>query len=172
MPHALLSCPFGQIRVAWDDETLTMIDLDPTDREPASLPSLPSRSVADDPAGCAPVLPAAISGQLQDYFDDARATFDVPLALEGTAFQQRVWAALRAIPSGQTRTYGDLARELGTAARAIGQACRANPCPIVVPCHRVVGVQGLGGFAGDTSGRLMCVKRWLLSHEGWLPAGN
>jgi methylated-DNA-[protein]-cysteine S-methyltransferase len=73
---------------------------------------------------------------------------------------------LRSIPPGRTRTYGELASKLGTSARAVGGACRANPCPVVVPCHRVVAANGLGGFAGDTSGRKLEVKRWLLRHEG------
>jgi methylated-DNA-[protein]-cysteine S-methyltransferase len=88
------------------------------------------------------------------------------VTVAGTPFQRRVWEAMRAIPPGRTRTYGDLAAELGTSPRAIGGACRANPCPIVVPCHRVVGATGLGGFAGDTSGHKVEVKRWLLRHEG------
>ena len=65
-----------------------------------------------------------------------------------------------------TRTYRDLAEQLGSVPRAVGQACRANPCPIVVPCHRVVAVKGLGGFAGDRAGRKLAIKRWLLRHEG------
>jgi methylated-DNA-[protein]-cysteine S-methyltransferase len=83
-----------------------------------------------------------------------------------------IWALLRAIPVGQTRTYGEVARELGSAARAVGQACRANPCPIVVPCHRVVGRHGLGGFAGDHQGSRLAIKRWLLHHEGCFPVFN
>lgn len=111
-------------------------------------------------------MPVAFGPQLAAYFVDATADFDLPLDLGGTPFQQRVWAAIRSIPPGSTRTYRDLARDLGSAPRAVGQACRANPCPIVVPCHRVVSVNGLGGFAGDRTGRKLAVKRWLLRHEG------
>jgi methylated-DNA-[protein]-cysteine S-methyltransferase len=107
-----------------------------------------------------------VARQLARYFADGRGGFDLALAPRGTEFQRRVWALMRAIPAGETRTYGSIARELGSAPRAVGQACRANPLPIVVPCHRVVAAHGLGGFAGDTSGRRLAVKRWLLRHEG------
>ncbi len=84
---------------------------------------------------------------------------------EGTVFQHRVWKALLDIPPGQTRTYGALARELGSSPRAVGGACRSNPIPLLIPCHRVVAANGDGGFAGHTSGRWMDIKRWLLEHE-------
>lgn len=88
-----------------------------------------------------------------------------PLAPAPTPFQQRLRVALLAIPPGETRTYGQIARMLGTSPRAIGQGCRANPVPLVVPCHRVVSSRGPGGYAGATRGRLAEIKRWLLSHE-------
>ncbi|HKL78026.1 MAG TPA: methylated-DNA--[protein]-cysteine S-methyltransferase [Gammaproteobacteria bacterium] len=89
----------------------------------------------------------------------------VPLAApEATPFRCRVWAAIRAIPPGEVRTYGELARALGSSARAVGQATGANPWPVLVPCHRVVAAQGLGGYVGwHAPGR--AVKRWLLRHE-------
>ncbi|PWS38559.1 cysteine methyltransferase [Falsiroseomonas bella] len=109
-----------------------------------------------------PLLAAAVA-QLQDYFDGTREIFDLPLAPSGTDFQKRVWASLRAIPAGQTRSYGDLARQLGSAARAIGQANGSNPIPILIPCHRVVGAGGaLGGYSG---GEGPSTKQWLLDHE-------
>jgi methylated-DNA-[protein]-cysteine S-methyltransferase len=111
-------------------------------------------------------LSGVIHRQLNEYFESRATDFDLPLALQGTLFQRRLWAELIRIPFGQTRTYGEIARLLGSSPRAVGQACRANPCPIVVPCHRVVAIKGLGGFAGDTSGRKLAVKRWLLDHEG------
>ncbi len=86
----------------------------------------------------------------------------------GTRFQQRVWRALREIPPGQTRTYADLAGELGSGPRAVAGACRRNPVPLVIPCHRVVARQGLGGFSGQTSGPAIEMKRWLLAREGAL----
>ena len=86
----------------------------------------------------------------------------------GTAFQQRVWGAIASIPRGHVRTYGDLARLLGSAPRAVGQACGANWFPLVVPCHRVTAAGGLGGFSNsaDADGFHLGVKRWLLAHEG------
>ncbi len=92
-------------------------------------------------------------------------TFDLPLLIEGSELQRGVWDAMRAIPRGRTRTYGDLARELGADARAIGQACGDNKLPIVIPCHRVVAADGIGGFAHSTGGYLLEAKRWLLMHE-------
>ncbi|MFD2110335.1 methylated-DNA--[protein]-cysteine S-methyltransferase [Thiorhodococcus fuscus] len=153
MPSSLFDTPLGPIAVHWQGETLTGIDL-----EPLGLAGPDSSSLAS--------LPGWIARQLEAYFTCSETRFDFPLALAGTPYQRRVWSALQAIPVGETRTYGDLAHELGSAARAVGQACRSNPCPIVVPCHRVVAKQGLGGFAGDTSGRRLEVKRWLLRHEG------
>lgn len=106
--------------------------------------------------------------QLQSYLDDPAFAFDLPLKLSGTHHQIRVWEAMRAIPAGQTRTYGQLAQAIGSSARAVGGACGANPIPIVVPCHRVVGAGGaLGGFMGAREeGFELSIKRWLLAHEG------
>jgi len=101
--------------------------------------------------------------QLQDYFDGQRSSFDLPLAPHGSAYQKRVWAALCAIPTGETRSYGDLAASLGSVARAVGQANGANPIPIIIPCHRVVGAGGaLGGYSG---GEGAPTKRYLLELE-------
>lgn len=110
-------------------------------------------------------LARAVCAQLQAYFADPDTRFDLPLAARGTRFQQRVWRALRRIPAGRVRSYGELARTLKSAPRAVGGACRANPIPIVVPCHRVVAAAGLGGFMGVTRGRALAIKRWLLEHE-------
>lgn len=88
--------------------------------------------------------------QLEAYFDGRlKSGFDLPLAAEGTPFQKRVWAALTAIPFGETRTYSEIASALGSGPRAIGGACGRNPIPIIVPCHRVLGANGsLGGYSG------------------------
>lgn len=104
--------------------------------------------------------------QLNEYFAGTRTTFDVPLDAAGSPFEQSVWALLRAIPYGTTTSYGDLARRLGDIrqSRAVGAANGKNPIPIIVPCHRVVGVNGdLTGFGGGLDR-----KRWLLEHEGAL----
>lgn len=102
---------------------------------------------------------------VQHYFADPQGLQLPPLALTGTPFQQRVWQALCAIPSGQTRSYGELAAQLGSAARAVAGACRANPVPLLVPCHRVVAARGFGGYMGQTAGPALAIKRWLLQHE-------
>jgi len=106
--------------------------------------------------------------QLERYFADPHFRFTLPLAPSGTAFQRGVWDALAKIPVGESRTYGELARSLHTAPRAVGGACGANPIALVIPCHRVVGSQGsLGGFMGVTAGDPIAIKRWLLTHEGY-----
>jgi methylated-DNA-[protein]-cysteine S-methyltransferase len=106
--------------------------------------------------------------QLQAYVDDPSRPFDLPLSLAGTHHRLQVWEAMQRIDCGKTRTYGDLARELGSSARAVGGACGANPIPVVVPCHRVVAAgRSLGGFMGSREeGFELGIKRWLLSHEG------
>ena len=107
-------------------------------------------------------------GQLERYLADPHFRFTLPLAPAGTAFRQQVWQALLRIPVGESRTYGELARELHTAPRAVGGACGANPIALVIPCHRVVGSQGsLGGFMNATAGDPLAIKRWLLRHEGY-----
>src|SRR5206468_11860046 len=108
--------------------------------------------------------------QLERYFTEPDFRFDLPLASVGTLYQQRVWNAIASIPRGHVRTYGDLARLLESAPRAVGQACGANWFPLVVPCHRVTAAGGLGGFASndDENGFQLGVKRWLLRHEGAL----
>ncbi|MDR2187050.1 MAG: methylated-DNA--[protein]-cysteine S-methyltransferase [Azonexus sp.] len=115
-------------------------------------------------------LAAEATRQLRAYLADPAFLFSLPLRPAGTPFQRRVWAAITAIPHHRTRTYGEIAKDLHNAPRAVGQACGANPYPIVVPCHRVVAAGGgLGGFAHDRGGFLLGVKRWLLGHEGSFP---
>ncbi len=104
-----------------------------------------------------------VAAELEEYFGGRRTVFSVPVRTEGSAFEEAVWAAIAQIPYGETRTYGDIARQVGrpAAARAVGTAAGRNPTPIVVPCHRVVGARGrLGGFGGGTA-----LKRWLLGLE-------
>ena len=102
---------------------------------------------------------------LHNYFTHAHAFPVLPLAPEGSVFQKRVWMALLHIPFGQVITYGQLARQLNTSSRAIGQACRTNPITVVIPCHRVVAANGLGGYMGKTGN--IIGKQWLLAHEGY-----
>ena len=116
--------------------------------------------VSDDP------FATEVTRQLQDYFSGVASLFSLPLSMSGSDFQQRVWRVLSKIKPGHVRTYGDIATELHTSARAVGNACRRNPIPIIIPCHRVISVSGIGGFSGATKGRHLDIKRWLLAHEG------
>lgn len=123
-------------------------------------------------AEVAPNQPLAAEAvrQLRAYLADPGFAFALPLRPAGTAFQRRVWAEIAAVPPGATKTYGQLGKSLKNAPRAVGQACGANPYPVVVPCHRIVAAGGgLGGFARERGGFLLDVKRWLLTHENSLP---
>ena len=109
-----------------------------------------------------------VARELERYLADPEFRFTVPLALTGTPFQRRVWQAIDAIPPGQSRTYGEVARMVRSAPRAVGQACGANRIALIIPCHRVVGALGsLGGFMNADDGHPLAVKRWLLRHEGY-----
>lgn len=149
--QAVITTPLGQIGIRMVGGAVSALDY-----LAADTPEQPPVDTAT----------TAVVAQLEAYFRDPRYQFTVPLAPGGTAFQQRVWAALQAIPVGTVLTYGDLAQKLDTAARAIGGACRNNPIPLLIPCHRVVGRQGLGGYTGAVTGDPLGIKRWLLRHEG------
>ncbi|ABG31677.1 methylated-DNA--[protein]-cysteine S-methyltransferase [Roseobacter denitrificans] len=101
--------------------------------------------------------------QVSEYDQGARQQFDLPVRIRGSAFQRAVCDAICAIPFGDTCTYGDIARALGVPAQAVGQACGANPIPIIIPCHRVMGAKGLTGFSGVGG---VETKVALLRHEG------
>lgn len=115
-----------------------------------------------------PLLCAA-RDQLFAYFDRALMAFDLPLKPAGTPYQRRVWGALCAIPYGATRSYGEIARTAGGAARSVGQANGRNPIPILIPCHRVLASGGLGGYSGGDG---LDTKRWLLALEARAPLGD
>lgn len=140
-----IDTPFGPLTIEARDGALTAISFEACDRE-------------DD----APLLRDA-ARQLTEYFARQRCEFDLPLAPAATPFQDKLRHAMCAIPYGETRSYADLARDLASAPRAVGQGCGRNPLPIIVPCHRVVAATGrLGGFsAGDGP----ATKRRLLMHE-------
>lgn len=106
-----------------------------------------------------------VVNELEHYFQNPTHAFAIDFLLSGTTFQQNVWQALREIPCGETRSYGELAKQLNSHPRAIGQACKTNPIPIIVPCHRIVAMHDLGGFAGKRQGPMMDAKKWLLAHE-------
>jgi methylated-DNA-[protein]-cysteine S-methyltransferase len=103
--------------------------------------------------------------KLQTYLQDASAPLDFPLHLAGTEFQLRVWRAIQTIPPGLTLTYGELAQCVGSGARAVANACGANPLPLVIPCHRVTAKHGLGGFMQGRKSDALTIKSWLLAHE-------
>lgn len=105
----------------------------------------------------------AAERQIEAYFAGALTVFDLPLLVRGSEFQRAVCDAMRAIPFGETRTYGEIAKALGVPAQAVGQACGGNPIPLIIPCHRVLGAGGLGGFSGGLG---VETKVWLLKHEG------
>lgn len=148
MPFISLNSPVGPLTIFADDNAIVAVDWGwppETDEAPG------------------PLLERA-RDQLEAYFDGKLEKFDLPLAPHGTVFQRKVWAAIAAIPFGKARTYGDLARELGTAPRALGGACGRNPIPIIIPCHRVLGTDGsLGGYSGMDG---IDTKRALLDLEG------
>lgn len=148
--QAVVAAPGFALGVCCNDDEITRIDfLEP---RPEQVPSTP--------------LAAEAVRQLQAYLTDPDFVFSLPLQPAGTHFQRRVWEQIAAIPGGHTETYGQLAKNLKNAPRAVGQACGANPYPVVVPCHRVIASDGkLGGFARERGGFLLDVKRWLLAHE-------
>lgn len=111
-------------------------------------------------------LPEQIERWIAAYLRHPAELPELPLQIVGTPHRQKVWAAMLAIPPGQVRTYGEVAREIASAPRAVGQACGANPLPLFVPCHRIVGGAGLGGFMNARDGDPLAIKRWLLRHEG------
>jgi len=148
---AVVACPAMRVGIRTDGERVT------------ELVYLPRLFAAMEPRNS---LAERAARQIARYVVDPDAPFDLPLAPAGTPFQQQVWQALRRIARGRTRTYGEVARELDSAPRAVGQACGANPFPLVVPCHRVLAAGGLGGFAHASEGFLLDIKRWLLKHEG------
>jgi methylated-DNA-[protein]-cysteine S-methyltransferase len=105
---------------------------------------------------------------LNDYLQHPSQPLDVPLIAQGTAFQQRVWQEISRVPAGQVITYGELAKRTRSGPRAVANACGANKVPLVIPCHRVVGSNGIGGFMRGKRTNALNIKSWLLAHEGAL----
>jgi methylated-DNA-[protein]-cysteine S-methyltransferase len=152
--------PIGRLMLTTDGTALTGLYMNLYRNKPSKLPGLSDdwiQNATIDP------LPAA-ARQLKEYFAGKRREFDLPLRMEGTEFQQRVWRELTKIPFGETRSYGQLAKHLNNpnGSRAVGLANGRNPIAIIVPCHRVIGADGsLTGFGGGLDR-----KEWLLTHEG------
>lgn len=145
MPSLTVPSPLGPLHLTSAGGALTVLDW----REGGA-------------EGADPVLVEAAQ-QLADYFAGRRSDFDLAMRPAGTTFQQRVWELMCRIPYGETMTYGAMARELGSAARAVGGACGRNPLPILIPCHRVVGGAGKSGGYSGLGG--VETKAWLLGHE-------
>jgi methylated-DNA-[protein]-cysteine S-methyltransferase len=124
---------------------------------------------SEAPEGAPTPLLVEARRQIEAYFARRLDRFDLPLAPRGGAHEQRVWAAMRQIPYGETRCYSDLAHDVGSAPRAVGQACGKNPIPIVIPCHRVLAKNGIGGYSG---GEGLPTKRLLLALEGAAPPAS
>jgi methylated-DNA-[protein]-cysteine S-methyltransferase len=148
---AVWCSPVGKLGISTDGHSLLAIDYLSNQYKPRTASSYLAKEVIS---------------QLKSYFSDPEFSFDLPLTPEGTDYQQRVWKRLRTIPAGKLTSYGRLADQLDTGARAIGNACRHNPISIVVPCHRVVAANGPGGYSGAREGATLQRKLWLLEHEG------
>jgi methylated-DNA-[protein]-cysteine S-methyltransferase len=149
---AFINAPFGAIAIAMKGNQLT-IDL------------LPQSSIQENLLSSNVLVKQAYE-QIQQYLLQATTPFNSTLSTQqGTTFQQRVWQAIVAIPLGKTATYGEIASQIGSGPRAVANACGANIIPLIIPCHRVVAQNGIGGFMqGKENG--LSVKRWLLAHEG------
>ena len=149
--HAVINTPFTKLELVFESDVLVAVDL--FSRKKLLQPK-------SDRA-------KNICQQVDDYCSNQLPglEFDVELQSKGTLFQKKVWQALRRIPAGQVMTYGELAKQLKTSARAVGNACRANPVPLLIPCHRVVAKSGMGGFSGSRDGLPLKIKTWLLDHE-------
>jgi len=148
--QAVLRVPFGALGLRVERDQLSGIDF------------LPATAEAVSPQG---ELGRLASASLQQYFADPGHDFRLPLLLKGTPFQQRVWQAIAAIPSGSTLTYSELAAKVDSGPRAVANACGANPIPVIIPCHRVVARTGLGGFMQGRERDSLSIKQWLLAHE-------
>ena len=149
--QARLVTPFAVLGIRTSNDLLTDIVYLPLD-----TPKLESQNK----------LAKEVCMQLQEYLVNSNFVFDLPLKINGTNHQLRVWQAIRIIPSGSTSSYADIASKLCSAPRAVGQACGANRLPIVIPCHRVISKNGeIGGFRNARDGFPLDIKRWLLHHE-------
>jgi methylated-DNA-[protein]-cysteine S-methyltransferase len=148
--QAKLAAPFAVLAVRTVGERLLGIEYLP--RDVATLK--PQTAFARE-----------VCRQLSAYLKKPAFEFDLPFDYDGTDFQKRVWKAVHAIPSGSVLSYKEVATKIGSAARPVGTACGANLIPILIPCHRVVASQGIGGFMNVRRGAAIEVKRWLLHHE-------
>jgi len=117
-------------------------------------PSRPTSSLAQE-----------VVRQIERYLVEPDYVFDLPLEIVGSEFRKRVWKVMCEIPAGKTMTYGEVAERIGSAPRAVGGACGDNQIPLIIPCHRIVARNGIGGFMHTTGDIELGIKRWLLAHE-------
>lgn len=158
----LFPAPFGTIQISAVAQQLVGVELLPEDEGTNANEAMPS----DDP-----LLRKAVKQMLR-YLAEPSVGFSLPLKLSGTPYQRRVWQALREIPVGQVISYGELAHRMQSGSQAVAAACKSNRFPLIIPCHRVISVTGLGGYCGQTNGPMLELKQWLLRHEGRLPGGK
>lgn len=156
--YCVIAAPFGRLGIGTElvDDSLMLSKID----------YLPATAQLMSPKNH---LAKEAEKQFRAYFKNPGYQFDLPTKPAGTEHQKKVWAAVQTIPVGKTKTYGDIASQLKSGARAVGTACGANPYPLVAPCHRVVSAKGIGGFMKeDAPGLYRQIKIWLLKHEGVL----
>jgi methylated-DNA-[protein]-cysteine S-methyltransferase len=153
---ALITAPFGQVVVDVNGEQLSieLLVMDSSQSLPISINNESTNALVN--SACRQII---------RYLQQPTSSFDLPCNQHGTAFQHGVWRAIAAIPCGHTRTYGELASQIGSGPRAVANACGANHLPLLIPCHRVVAKKGLGGFMQGSENSLL-IKSWLLKHEG------
>lgn len=146
-----IKTPIGLVTIETDDNALTLLGFGAHGKTTGAL----KNRIAEE-----------VALQLNAYFDGKLVQFDLPICTKGSPFRQKVWQALCTVPYGETRTYGEIARQVDSAPRAVGGACSANPISIIVPCHRITGSGGwIGGFTG---GEGCATKQLLLKHENVL----
>lgn len=149
--QAIMTSPIGKLGIQTNETSLTKIDFLPIE----TAEHAPETGIAHE------VITA-----LNAYFTNPKILFELPLEPCATEFQHKVLQALIAIPPGKVTHYGEIAKKLNSNARAVGNACRSNPIPIIIPCHRVIAKNNLGGYFGETEGEKMNIKTYLLNHEG------
>ena len=144
--HPVIGC----LQFHFEDEVLVKIDL------PSSAP-LHTNTIT---------LPIQWRKQFDAYFNGYfKSFFDGDILIQGSEHDRLVWQAMLDTPYGQTQTYGQVAHTIGSSAQAVGQACKRNPVPIIIPCHRIIGQHDLGGYGGRTDTQHVSIKQWLLQHE-------
>lgn len=147
---ATYPAPFAVLGIRTNGKAVTDLRYLPVD----VAPSRPTNSLARE-----------VLRQIERYLVEPDFVFDLPLEIDGSDFRKRVWKVMCEIPAGKTLTYGEVAERIGSAPRAVGGACGDNRIPLIIPCHRIVARNGIGGFMHTTGDEELGIKRWLLAHE-------